>query len=137
MAIYRAKTRKQRQFESRMCPSTPPDPNERVADFSYQNESLAQMIVRAWVEPSFRRRLLTRRRNGTSPNTRAELAERGIYLTNPVVITEDDYKNGYHMRRRDEVIFVLPDQPRTTRPPRGETLLETARLLMACTPNGI
>jgi hypothetical protein len=31
----------------------------------------------------------------------------------------------------------LPNKPRIANPPAGGTLLETAKLLMACTPNGI
>jgi len=110
---------------------------DRVADFSYENDSLAQMIVYAWTDPTFRGKLLQRQPNGTSPNAKASLAERGIYLSNPVVITEAEYNQGYHMQDPNGVIFVLPDQPRTVTPPTGQSLLETARLLMACTPNGI
>jgi hypothetical protein len=138
MAIFRKKTRKAVEFERVMCGgSREPEPNERVADFSYQNESLAQMIAHAWTDQNFRTRILRRTRSGTSPNAKAEFAERGIFLKNPVVITEDEYNNGYQMKDRHGVVFVLPNQPRTVTPPPGETLLETARLLMACTPNGI
>src|SRR5207248_11562423 len=31
----------------------PSDPDVKVADFSYQNEDLAQMIVQAWGNPTF------------------------------------------------------------------------------------
>jgi hypothetical protein len=34
----------------------------------------------------------------------------------------------------NEVVFVLPNNSRAT---LGKPLLETAKLLMACTPNGI
>jgi hypothetical protein len=34
------------------------DPPERVADFSYQNDALAEMIVRAWTDPGFRNQLV-------------------------------------------------------------------------------
>jgi hypothetical protein len=42
------------------------------------------------------------------------------------------------MQDLTEVVFVLPDRERlgTSFVP-GESLLDTARLLMACTPNGI
>jgi hypothetical protein len=105
---------------------------DRVADFSYQNESLAQMIVYAWTDQTFRTQLLA------NPQTaKSALADRGIYLKAPFVITETDYNNGYHMPDPDGVVFVLPNQPRTATPSQGQTLLETAKLLMACTPNGI
>jgi hypothetical protein len=105
---------------------------ERVADFSYQNETLAQMIVYAWTDQTFRTQLLT-----NSQTAKSALADRGIYLKAPFVITEADYNNGYHMPDPDGVVFVLPNQPRTATPSQGQTLLETAKLLMACTPNGI
>jgi|GraSoiStandDraft_4_1057263.scaffolds.fasta_scaffold263331_2 hypothetical protein len=105
---------------------------ERVADFSYQNESLAQLIVFAWADQNFRNQLLS------NPSTAKQaLADRGIYLKAPFVITEDQYNNGYNLPDPEGVVFVLPDPPRTETPPQGQTLLETAKLLMACTPNGI
>ena len=104
---------------------------ERVADFSYQNESLAQMIVYAWTDQTFSNWLLQ------PPNAKAALAERGIYLANPIVITEDQFNNGFPVPDPTAVIFVLPNQPRIGVPPLGQSLLETARLMMACTPNGI
>jgi hypothetical protein len=55
------------------------------------------------------------------------------------VITEAIYNQGYTPANPDvDVVFVLPNQPRVDiRPPPGQSLLETARLLMASTPNGI
>jgi|SRR5450830_246978 hypothetical protein len=106
-------------------------PEDRVAEFSYQNDSLAQMIVFAWADQNFRNQLL-------QPNgAKQEFEKRGVYLKSPVVITEADYYNGYHLQDPDGVVFVLPNQPRTMAAPQGQTLLETAKLLMACTPNGI
>jgi hypothetical protein len=102
---------------------------DRVAEFSYKNESLAQMIVYAWTDASFKTQLLA--------DAKPALEQRGIYLKKPVVITEADYYGGYHLTDPDGVVFVLPNQPRTATPPTGQTLLETAKLLMACTPNGI
>jgi hypothetical protein len=105
--------------------------SERVADFSYQNDSLAQMIVYAWTDPAFRTWLLQ------PQNAKDALAQRGIYLNHPVVITEDQFHHGFPVPDPTAVVFVLPDQPRIGVPPLGQSLLETARLLMACTPNGI
>jgi hypothetical protein len=105
---------------------------ERVADFSYQNESLAQMIVYAWTDQNFRNQLLN------NPQfVKQALADRGIYLKAPYVITETQYYSGYNLPAPEGVAFVLPDEPRSDGPPQGQTLLETAKLLMACTPNGI
>jgi hypothetical protein len=103
-----------------------------VADFSYQNDSLAQMIVDAWTSDEFRERLLKKE------NAKSLLAERGIFLQNPVIIDEATYWNDAHTKDRDdEVVFVLPDRARVGTPRPGYSLLETARLLMACVPNGI
>lgn len=103
-----------------------------VADFSYQNDALAQMIVDAWVSDEFRDRLLKKE------NAKSLLAERGIFLQNPVIIDEATYWNDRHTKGSDdEVVFVLPDRARTGTPKTGHSLLETARLLMACVPNGI
>jgi hypothetical protein len=110
---------------------------DRVADFSYKNDSVAQLIVEAWTDQQFQTWLLTRQADGSAPNFKASLEGRGIYLANPVVITEAEYYAGYHMPDPNGVVFVLPNEPRTEMPPPHQSLLETARLLMACTPNGI
>jgi hypothetical protein len=103
-----------------------------VADFSYHpNDSLAQMIVDAWVDENFKTLLLN------PQNAKSLLASRGVYLDKPVVIEEDDYKRGHTKKFDDEVVFVLPNQSRAGSPPPGQSLLETARLLMACVPHGI
>jgi hypothetical protein len=107
---------------------------EKVADFSYYpNDSLAQMIVDAWTDPTFAT-LLT-----TPGNAKTLFATRGFYWNGttkkPVVITEDDFNAGYAMQHDDEIVFVLPTHNGAC--PPGQTLLNTARLLMAATPHGI
>ena len=108
------------------------DPDVREADFSYENDLLAEMIVTAWTDPNFAQKLT----DHTQPAfARAELEKRGVYLTDPQVLTEDEYFNtGWQKTSDDEVVFVLPNKSRAT---TGKPLLETAKLLMACTPNGI
>jgi hypothetical protein len=102
-----------------------------VADFSYQNDALAQMIVDAWVNTSFKDKLLDK------ANAKSLLAERGIFLQKPVIIDEKTYwTNGYTKNSDEEVVFVLPDLKRVDIG-KPQSLLETARLLMACVPNGI
>lgn len=102
-----------------------------VADFSYQNDALAQMIVDAWVREDFERELLDK------SNARTLLAQRGIFLQNPVIISEAEYRSDTFTKDfDDEVVFVLPARERVDMR-RPEALLETARLLMACVPNGI
>ncbi len=58
-------------------------------------------------------------------------------LTGAVVITEVEHDNNYIMQSDSEIVFVLPDQNRVTLTPAGPALLDTAKLLLACTPNGI
>jgi hypothetical protein len=113
-----------------------PDPDAKVVDFTYQNDSLAQMIVEAWTNPIFKNFLLQKQADGSSPNAQTALAQRGIYLSHPVVIEEDTYDDGYDMKHDDEVVFVLPRFSRAQNLP-SPLLLETAKLLMAYTPHGI
>jgi len=111
--------------------NNPPDAlKARVADFSYSNDALAQMIVDAWVDDAFHRELLD------PAIAKKELAKRGIYLKKPVVIDEKDYDDGF-ASTNDEIVFVVPDKSRTDMASGGLALLDTARLLMACTPHGI
>jgi hypothetical protein len=90
------------------------------------------MILYAWTDQNFKNQLLN------NPQfVKQTLADRGIYLKAPYVITEAQYYSGYNLPDPQGVVFVLPDEPRTAAPPQSQTLLETAKLLMACTPNGI
>ena len=63
-------------------------------------------------------------------------------LQRAVVITEAEHDDDYTMQAENEVVFVLPDDARlAARPPINQptpvNILETAKVLMACTPNGI
>lgn len=113
------------------------DPNpqgqDRVVDFTYTSEPLAQMIVDAWVNKEFKEKLLKKE------NAKALLEKRGFYLDNPVVISEEQYYKHYKQDNDNEIVFVLPDERRVTvaRAQGAVDLLETAKLLMAITPNGI
>jgi hypothetical protein len=112
-----------------------------VPAFSYSpNDSLAQMIVDLWVDGDFRNSVLDRAGGNATPAAKKQakvaLAGRGFYLQSAVVITEAEHDHDYTMQDDQEVVFVLPNQDRVT-PRPGQSLLETARLLMACTPNGI
>ena len=113
-----------------------------VTIFSYApNDNLAQMIVDAWVDDLFRDSLTERKTDGTATDmaknvARSSLAARGIYLKSAVVITEKEYDDHHVLNDDDEVVFVLPNDSRVT-PRPGQSLLETARLLMAATPKGI
>ena len=121
------------------------DLEDKVADFSYQNDVLAQLIVDIWA--GYHQELITPSGPGTSVPSylsrsaaaQTVLADRGIYLVQPIVITEDEYDDGFSLANAglsvaNAVVFV---RPRNTRPTTGKPLLETAKMLMAATPNGI
>jgi hypothetical protein len=107
---------------------------EPVADISYVgNDALAQLIVDAWVDKKFEKLLLNK------DNAKSLLAARGFYLNKVAVIDEATYWGSKHVKSSDdEVVFVLPNRERADlAPPPGHSLLDTARFLMACVPNGI
>ena len=120
------------------------DLEDKVADFSYQNDGLAQLIVDMWTgaHPN----LITPATNpaqyqARSVAAKAVLAARGIYLEQPILITEDEYEEGFNLldaglTATNGVVFVLPRNTRATTF-GGPPLLETAKMLMAITPNGI
>lgn len=59
-----------------------------------------------------------------------------VNLTRAVVISEAEHENDYVMQSDNEIVFVLPDQNRVSMAPAA-SLVDTAKFLMACTPNGI
>jgi hypothetical protein len=61
----------------------------------------------------------------------------GYDLKCAVVITEEEHDNDYTMQKPNEVVFVLPNRNRVKSFGDPARLLDTAKLLMACTPNGI
>ena len=113
------------------------DPDVKVADFSYQSDKLAEIITKAWIDQNNYLQKLTDRSSNKFAQDELELA--GIKLKNPVVLTEDEYNGGWQMDKDDEVVFVLPSVTRVNKKNTDSTadLLETARMLMACVPNGI
>jgi len=56
-------------------------------------------------------------------------------LQRAVIIKEEEHDAGYTMETENDVVFVLPNKGRIDS--TGGNLLNTAKLLMACTPNGI
>jgi hypothetical protein len=116
--------------------------------FSFSpNEALAEMIVQAWTIQAFQDQLLDRDTSVTPPKVTDAAVKAatdavnaaGFNLKRAVVITEKEHDNNYKMQQPEtEVVFVLPNPKRlgTSFVP-GESLLDTARMLMACTPNGI
>jgi hypothetical protein len=117
---------------------TPDDKEQRVAEFSYQNDALADLIVKAWTDKPFYDEL-TKQTNTEAQRSDAAkdaLDDRGVHMMKPIVITEAEYYQGYTMADDAGVVFVLPDAARANIA-SGGSLLEVAKLLMACTPNGI
>jgi hypothetical protein len=106
-----------------------------VAEFSYQNDALADLIVKAWSAP-VGNPLTTGTEAARTTAAQQALDDRGIHTSKPIVITEAEYYEGYTMSDPDGVVFVLPNGSRAN-PAGGHSLLEVAKLLMACTPNGI
>ena len=76
---------------------------DKVADFSYESDVLAQLIVEIWLGQHTD--LTTPSGAGTThaqyrareAAAKAVLAARGIYLDHPIVITEDEYDDGFHL----------------------------------------
>jgi hypothetical protein len=127
----------------------PPGPSGAPTDatipsFSFgPNDGLAELIVQAWTIKDFRDQLLERDNRQKPTNAAVKAATdavnaAGFNLKRAVVISEKEHDADYTMQDPAEVVFVLPDRERlgTSFVP-GKSLLDTARLLMACTPNGI
>jgi hypothetical protein len=123
------------------------DLTDKVADFSYQNDVLAQLIVDMW-KGDYANLLAAPDVTdyGTrSTNAKTALEDRGIYLKQPIVITEEEYEDGFNLLDANlsvtnGVVLVLPRKTRatlTTAAGPAPPLLETAKMLMAVTPNGI
>jgi hypothetical protein len=115
-------------------------PASKVADFTYEpNDALAQMIVDAWVDKHFKSLLLKGTNDQRRDAAKALFGTRGFFWDGttrvPIVISEEEYNDGWVQSHPDEICFVLPNHSGIC--PPGQNLLETARLLMAATPNGI
>jgi len=120
-----------------------------VPEFAMPPEAvpgIAQVIVNAWNGDASLSNILDRVTSGPTAGVATPQAVQqatdainkafpGYNLKRAVIISEAEHDAGYTMETEDDVVFVLPRQSRlgTT----GANLLETAKLLMACTPNGI
>jgi hypothetical protein len=119
---------------------------DKVADFSYENDALAQLIVDMWTgaHADLLKAPAPTDYGPRSANAKAAFAARGIYFKQPIVITEDEFEAGFSLADAgltvaEGVVFVLPRDGRATgaTTTAGPPLLETAKMLMAITPNGI
>ena len=122
------------------------DPDVKLADFSYQNDDIAkEIIVKGWGDAVFLGTLLGDQTPGHLQSP-AEIAARvtaavtalsalpikPVTLKSAIVLTEAEYDDGWDSDDPDQVVFVLPNRSRAS-----GNLLETAKMLMACVPNGI
>ena len=130
---------------------------DKVADFSYTNDALAQLIVDMWLgnhtdlitpEGTATTTPSTAQYQARSDAAKIALAQRGLLLQLPIVITEKEYVDGFSLAdaglldangENIGVVFVLPrpDRPTIGSPSPPAPLLETAKFLMGITPNGI
>ena len=124
-------------------------PLQREEPHSYHpNDALAQAIVNAWCERSFREKLLTFPEGNAKPiwdkknsleypnriaRTRQALETVGVYLESPIVLTQEQYPK-YKKKYEDEVVFILPAEPSNA---EGKKSLDTARVKMGVTVKGM
>jgi len=97
----------------------------------HPNDRLAEMIAQAWTDPGYRDRLLH--------DTANVFREAGIFVDNPVVVTEGDFA-AQNFQKDQQTLFVLPDAPSAQRfaaVSMQGNLLETARVKMAYMCGGI
>ena len=109
---------------------------------------IAQVIVNKWTGDPSLANILDRDTAAGSPTkgmatgTAVQQATDAINKAAPhynflrcVIISEKEHDEGYTMENENDLVFVLPNQGRIN--PAGADLLSSAKLLMACTPNGI
>lgn len=117
--------------------------SSRVGVSYFPNDNLAEAIVRAWSDPSYRKDLLTfgddnaanweaypNQRKSMLRKTSLALEEVGVFLNNAVVLTPGTQYDTY-VKQDEEIVFVLPSQPGRT------PSLATARVEMAIHIDGI
>ncbi len=120
-----------------------------VPEFAMPPEAvpgIAQVIVDAWNHAASLNKILDRVQSGakkgmatgeavTQATTAINTAAPKFNLKRAVIISEQEHDDGYTVEFDDDVVFVLPRDTRVDL--TGANLLNTAKLLMACTPNGI
>jgi hypothetical protein len=107
---------------------------------------IAQVIVDIWTGAAGLDKIMERVTSGANKGMATQLAvdqaTAAINAAAPhynfvraVIIKEEEHDAGYTMQTENDVVFVLPRPDRAVL--TGANLLNTAKLLMACTPNGI
>jgi hypothetical protein len=106
---------------------------------------IAQVIVDIWqqTKPNLDK-IVTERVNGVASPTAVKQATDAINAATPnlklyrvEIITEDEHDRGYTTEDVNAVVLVLPNKERVKDTNPSASLLASAKLLMACTPNGI
>jgi hypothetical protein len=105
---------------------------------------IAQVIVDIWQQTKPNLDKITERANGVATATAITQATNAINAAYPTfklaqveIITEDEHDNGYRTDNENAVVLVLPNKERVKDTNDSGSLLNSAKLLMACTPNGI
>ena len=120
-----------------------------IPDFQLDPDAvpgIAQAIVNIWLNKPLRDQILARETSGPNKGMATGLAVAAATtaingaaphynFVRAVIISEEEHDNGYTMQTEDDVVFVLPNVGRVDL--TGADLLSSAKLLMACTPNGI
>jgi hypothetical protein len=120
-----------------------------VPEFSMPDsavDGIAQVIVNAWNGDASLNKIMDRITSGpkkgmatqdavTQATAAINAAAPNYNLRRAVIISEKEHDDGYTMEDENDVVFVLPNKGRIVS--TGGNLLNTAKLLMACTPNGI
>jgi hypothetical protein len=122
-----------------------------IPDFQLDPDAvpgIAQVIVNSWTGDASLANILERDTTPGSPTRGMATARARQQATDAinkaaphynflrcVIISEKEHDEGYTMENENDLVFVLPNQGRVD--PAGADLLSSAKLLMACTPNGI
>jgi hypothetical protein len=110
--------------------------------------SIAQVIVDIWQQTKPNLDKIMERTNpgpnGVATPTAIKQATDAINgaapdfkLARVEIITEAEHDRGYTTEDENAVVFVLPNKDRVKDITTSASLLNSAKLLMACTPNGI
>jgi hypothetical protein len=118
-------------MERATMPLVEKDGTHNVSVSYYPNDKLAEMIAQAWIDPGYKDQLLKQ--------TAQVFKSAGIFVDNPLVVTESDFKNNSYAKDQ-YTLFVLPDAPTGKQFDKSDVqgnLIETARIKMAYTLLGI
>jgi len=94
----------------------------------HPNDTLAAVLVQAWLDKGFRNQLLSKPDLSNQASTKALLEKFGIFLDKPVVLEENEY--AVYKPNPGEIVLAIPAEI-------GPASMETARIAMASTCAGI